>query len=93
MPDSAPSLIDSRLPVRRALYFEGKWQESSSGQFIDVECPSTGQALGRVADANADDVARAVHSARAGFAAWRDVPAHERARAVRAAATVIREHA
>jgi len=93
MPDSAPSLIDSRLPGRRALYFDGGWQESSSGRFIDVECPSTGQALGRVAYANADDVARAVHSARAGFAAWRDVPAHERARAVRAAAMVIREHA
>jgi hypothetical protein len=50
------TLIDSRLPVHRALYFGGEWQPSSSGRFIDVECPSTGESLGRVPDANADDV-------------------------------------
>jgi len=87
------TLIDSRLPVHRALYFGGAWRESSSGRFVDVECPSTGQSLGRVPDADAEDVARAVTSARAGFEAWRDVPPADRARAVRAAATVIREHA
>jgi betaine-aldehyde dehydrogenase len=87
------TLIDSRLPVHRALYFGGAWRESSSGRFIDVKCPSTGQSLGRVPDADAEDVARAVTSARAGFEVWRDVPPAERARAVRAAATVIREHA
>src|SRR3954471_22852553 len=87
------TLTDSRLPIHRALYFGGAWQESSSGRFIDVECPSTGQSLGRVPDADAADVARAVAAARAGFDLWRDVSPQERARAVRAAANVIREHA
>ena len=85
--------LDPRLPAQRALYFGGAWQPSSSGRFLDVECPSTGESLGRVADADAADVARAVASARAGFEAWRDVPPAERSRAVRAAAAVIREHA
>jgi len=93
MPDSVEPLIDSRLPAHRALYFGGGWHPSSSDRVIDVECPSTGQSLGHVADADSADVAHAVTSARAGFAAWRDVPAAERARAVRAAAEVIREHA
>ena len=84
---------DSRLPVHRALYYDGRWQQSKSGHVIDVECPSTGQSLGSVADADADDVARAVASARAGFHTWRDTAAQERARAVRKAASIIREHA
>jgi betaine-aldehyde dehydrogenase len=87
------TLTDSRLPLHRSLYFGGAWQPSSSGRSTDVECPSTGQSLGQVQDANSDDVARAVTSARAGFAAWRDVPSAERVRAVRAAASVIRAHA
>jgi betaine-aldehyde dehydrogenase len=93
MPDSPAALTDSRLPAHRALYFDGGWQASACGRSIDVECPSTGQSLGQVPDADAADVARVVTSARAGFAAWRDVPAAERARVVRAAAQVIREHA
>ena len=87
------SLTDPRLPVHRALYYDGRWQQSMSGGVIDVECPSTGQSLGSVPAADADDVARAVASARAGFAVWRDTGAHERARAVRRAAAMIREHA
>jgi betaine-aldehyde dehydrogenase len=93
VPDALAPLTDSRLPVHRGLYVGGEWQQSSSGRFVEVECPSTGQSLGRVADASAEDVARAVTSARAGFDAWRDTPSPERARAVRAAATIIREHA
>ncbi|HKP65867.1 MAG TPA: aldehyde dehydrogenase family protein [Casimicrobiaceae bacterium] len=93
MPDSKLSLTDSRLPVHRSLYFGGGWQPSASGRLIDVECPSTGQSLGNVQDADAHDVSRAVSSARSGFDTWRDVAPHDRAQAVRAAATVIREHA
>ena len=84
---------DARLPVHRALYFGGEWQPSTSGRNVDVECPSTGQSLGSVPDADADDVGRAVASARIGFHTWRDTAAQERARVVRKAASVIREHA
>ena len=93
MSDCMNTFNDSRLPAHRALYLGGAWQPASSGRFIDVECPSTGQSLGRVPHADVDDVARAVASARAGFNIWRDVPAQERANAVRAAANVIRQHA
>jgi betaine-aldehyde dehydrogenase len=93
MPDCMNTINDSRLPANRALYFGGAWHASSSGRFIDVECPSTGQSLGRVPHADDDDVARAVASARAGFTIWREIAAQERAKAVRAAANVIRQHA
>ena len=93
MPDSDAAMNDSRLPAHRALYVNGAWREPASGRFIDVECPSTGAWLGRVADAGVDDVDHAVAAARRGFEAWRDTPAQERARAIRAAATLIRTHA
>ena len=93
MPDRIEPFTDSRLPVHRALYIGGTWQPSSSGRFTEIECPSTGQSLGRVPDADANDVDRAVESARSGFEVWRDVPAQERAKAIRAAANVIRDHA
>jgi betaine-aldehyde dehydrogenase len=83
----------ARGAERRELYYGGGWRASLSERVIDVSSPSTGEPLGRVPDANAGDVDRAVAAARAGFATWRDTPAHERARAVRAAASILRAHA
>jgi betaine-aldehyde dehydrogenase len=87
-------LADNRpLPGHRALYYGGAWHESRSGRSIDVTSPSTGESLGRVFDADAADVDRAVGAAREGYSVWRDTPALERASAVRRAAAILREHA
>jgi betaine-aldehyde dehydrogenase len=85
--------MDSRLPKNRALYFGGRWHESAAQQSIPVIAPATGESLGNVVDASADDVGLAVHAARDAFRAWRDTPAQERAKAVRRAAQILLDNA
>jgi betaine-aldehyde dehydrogenase len=83
----------SGLPERRALYYGGAWHASIGGRETAVTSPSTGESLGTAADASAEDVDRAVAAARKGFALWRDTAPQERARAIRRAAAILREHA
>ena len=83
------ALSDRRLPRHRALYYGGAWHESQAGRTIAVLAPATGDALGTTIDATADDVERAVAAARKAFLTWRDVPAQERAKAIRAAAAIL----
>ena len=81
------------FPTHRDLYYGGRWHAGKSGRFLDVANPATGAALGKVVDADANDVDSAVTAARAAFPAWRDAPAQDRARAVRKAAAILRAHA
>ena len=85
-------LLDG-LPERRTLYYGGAWHASSGGRATEVTSPSTGEALGTAIDASAEDIERAVAAARKGFVVWRDTAPQERARAIRKAAAILREHA
>ena len=78
------------FPTHRDLYYGGRWHAGKSGRLLDVANPATGAALGKVVDADANDVDSAVTAARAAFPAWRDAPAQDRARAVRKAAAILR---
>jgi betaine-aldehyde dehydrogenase len=89
----ASSTTTVTLPTHRDLFYGGRWHVGLSGRCLDVSDPATGAALGKVVDADAKDVERAVAAARAAFPAWRDAPAQERARAVRKAAAILRAHA
>jgi acyl-CoA reductase-like NAD-dependent aldehyde dehydrogenase len=93
MAEAAPVLSDPRLPRHRGLYYGGGWHESESARAIAVIAPATGAPLGATADASAEDVDRAVMAARKAFVAWRDTPAQERAKAIRAAAAILLRHA
>ncbi len=93
MAEAAPSLSDPRLPRHRGLYYGGGWHESEGARTIAVIAPATGESLGATVDATADDVDRAVTAARKAFVAWRDTPAQERAKAIRAAAAILLRHA
>ena len=93
MPDAATMPLASCLPRERALYYGGAWHATAGGRQVPVKSPATGESLGISIDASAEDVDRAVAAARRGFAVWRDTPAQERARAIRSAATILREHA
>ena len=73
--------MNDRLPKNRALYYGGRWRESQARKSIPVIAPATGESLGNVIDASADDVDLAVNAAREAFRAWRDTPAQERAKA------------
>ena len=84
---------DPRLPKQRGLYYGGAWHASAAGRELAVASPATGESLGTTVDASADDVDRAVAAARAAFLLWRDTPAQERAKAIRAAAAILLRHA
>ncbi len=92
MPETATGFSDARLPRHRGLYYGGGWHESQGGRTIAVMAPATGEPLGTTADAGADDVDRAVAAARMAFPAWRDAPAQERAKSIRAAAAILLQH-
>ena len=81
------------VPARRAHYYGGGWHGSSSDATIAVENPATGERLGEVAAGGTQDVERAVSAARNAFPGWRDTPVQERARLIRTASAILREHA
>ena len=61
-------------------YYDGAWQKPSTTDSIDVLSSATEEAIGRVPTGNAEDVDRAVKSARAAFnGAWGRTTADERA--------------
>ncbi len=60
------------------LYINGQWQRSKSSDYQDVINPATGEALGRVPLAAADDVDRAVQAASQAFPEWRRTPPEDR---------------
>jgi betaine-aldehyde dehydrogenase len=86
-------LLPSGLSERRTLYYGGAWHASIGGRETAVTSPSTGEPLGTAVDASVEDVDRAGDAAGGGFALWRDTAPQERARAIRRAAAILREHA
>lgn len=75
------------------LYVDGRWQEAAQGRHLDVFNPATGAAIGRVARADKADLDLALAAVQKGFDAWRAVPAFERNKLMRQAATLLRQRA
>src|SRR3989440_98059 len=92
---NAPANIDTtlRLPVNRGCYYGGAWHAPMSGREADTINPSTGETLGKVADAGVADVDAAVAAAKAAFKEWRNTPPLERAKMLKRIAEVLRKHA
>ena len=57
---SAPHSVD--LPQHRDLYYAGAWHAPLGG-YLDTFNPATGENLGPCAEANGEDVNRAVQAA------------------------------
>lgn len=78
-----------------SLYIGGTFVAPASTATVDVIDPATTEVIGRVADADASDVDRAVKAARAAFdeGAWKDVTAQERGRILFRLAEVVRARA
>ena len=89
----ADTPLDPRLPRHRGLYYGGAWQATAGGRETALSSPGTGESLGTAVDASTQDVDRAVIAARQAFESWRDVPAQQRAAAIRKAAAILRDHA
>ena len=81
------------LPKNRGAYYGGAWHEPKAGRYVDTISPGTGQSLGKVAEAGADDIDAAVASAKAAFKEWRCVLPLERARILRRIAEILRQNA
>ena len=75
------------------LYINGEFVDSQATATVDVIDPSTTEVIGRVPDAGAADVDRAVKAARAAFegGAWKDATAQDRGRVLFEIARIIRE--
>ncbi len=79
--------------IHGLLAIGGKWRESASGGRSDVIDPSTGNSVGTVAEAGAEDVDAAVTAAREAFTEWQGVSGRERGRILRRIADLVRENA
>src|ERR671932_1168919 len=72
-----------RVPAQ--LFIAGEWRDASGGATLDVEDPSTGEALTAVADATADDAKAALDAACAVQDEWAAHPPRERGEILRRA--------
>jgi phenylacetaldehyde dehydrogenase len=79
----------------KKLFIGGRWVESASGQLFGVEDPATGEQLTSVAEAQEEDVDRAVAAARKSFdrGTWRELPPAERAKVLWKVGDMIEERA
>jgi succinate-semialdehyde dehydrogenase / glutarate-semialdehyde dehydrogenase len=73
------------------LYIGGEWTAAQSGATKQVFDPATEEEVGKIADASAEDLDRALVAAERGFEAWRQTGTWERAAKIRKVADLIRE--
>src|SRR2546429_6716834 len=79
----------------KKLFIGGRWVDSSGGKTFATYDPATGDELAKVAEANAEDVDRAVAAARTSFdpGTWRELPPAERAQVLWKIGRTIEERA
>jgi malonate-semialdehyde dehydrogenase (acetylating)/methylmalonate-semialdehyde dehydrogenase len=61
-------------------YVNGEWIDSTSGKFIDIENPTTGEIIGQVPMSSVDETKAAIEAADEAWWAWRETPPITRAR-------------
>ena len=75
------------------LHIDGHWRPGRTESMLRVHDPASGEAIGRVAMAEREDLDDALAAAARGFETWRRIPAVERAKTMREAARLLRERA
>jgi len=81
-----------RLPDR-GVFIGGAWRDSSGRERLEVDNPSTGEAICDIADASASDVEEAVHAARGSLdGAWGAIAPADRGRLLARIGASITEH-
>jgi len=92
---SAPESKDHiQLKNRYDLFINGKFVAPDSGKYFDTINPATEQKLSEVADANANDVDKAVKAARNAYEkVWSKMPAKERSKYIYRIARIMQERA
>lgn len=83
-----------QLKPRYDLFINGKFVVPSTGKYFDSINPATEQKLAEVAEANEQDVDKAVKAARAAYEkVWSKMPAKERAKYIYRIARIMQERA
>jgi len=73
-------------------FVDGAWVGADGGATFEVRNPATGEVLARVADLAPADVERAILAAERAQVDWRERPAKERAKLLRAWFDLITAH-
>ena len=73
------------------LFIGGEWVSGGGRKTQPVINPATGETLGDLPHANAEDLDRALEAAQANFPKWRGMAPHERGKILKKAADLIRE--
>ncbi|XP_056448881.1 aldehyde dehydrogenase 1A1-like [Gadus chalcogrammus] len=95
-PPALPAPIPDLCIQHTKLFINNEWHESVSGRKIPVRNPATGELLCEVEEADAEDIDKAVRSARAAFelgSPWRSMDASDRGRLLNKLADLVeRDH-
>ncbi|MGH7121181.1 MAG: NAD-dependent succinate-semialdehyde dehydrogenase [Acetobacteraceae bacterium] len=75
-----------------SLFIDGRWTLAKAGRTIPVMNPATGDPIGNVARAEKVDLDLALAAAKKGYETWRNISAYDRAKIMRKAAKLMREH-
>jgi phenylacetaldehyde dehydrogenase len=86
--------VSAFVTSKKKLFINGKWVEAASGKTFPTYNPATGDVLANVAEADSEDVNRAVKAARAAFETgpWSKMPPAGRGRLIWKLADLIEKH-
>lgn len=87
------SKIIANIAPRYELFINGKFVKPSSKKYFSTINPATEEKLSEIAEANENDVDKAVKAARKAFHSWSKIPATERAKYLYRIARMIQERA
>lgn len=80
------------LPKRVPLFIEGEWTQSETSQWIPVTNPANQEIICEAPCATEAEVERAIASAKAAFASWKDVAVPVRARVMLQYQHLLKQH-
>lgn len=91
--EMSPKAVEFLKGVKQ-LYINGEWVDSVSGKTFETVNPATGEKLADVAEANPEDIDRAVRAAREAFdhGPWTKMSAAERSRLIYKLADLMETH-
>ena len=72
-------------------FIDGRWQASSNKETYDVINPATEEIIGKASKASANDIDKALKSAKKGFEVWKKYSPWDRATIIRKIADLIRK--
>ncbi|TYR80849.1 aldehyde dehydrogenase family protein [Priestia megaterium] len=86
--------VEQFLQGVKQLYINGQWVDSVSGKTFQTVNPATGEKLADIAEANSEDIDRAVRAAREAFdnGPWTKLAAAERSRLIYKLADLMEEN-